>query len=131
MISFIYDIAKQFEFSLEIKVSAREEGSLKSRFKIFWQKNKDQILISTIPSVITIVLTAFFSQLQEPKSTALEREKFVIELQEKVNNGTLTQEQVETYIENFSSISKYKTAFLKQIKPIKKFQELRLSKRGQ
>ncbi|HEM4973018.1 TPA: hypothetical protein U1185_001931, partial [Streptococcus suis] len=59
LISFIYDIAKQFEFSLEIKVSAREEGSLKSRFKIFWQKNKDQILISTIPSVITIVLTAF------------------------------------------------------------------------
>ena len=26
LISFIYDIAKQFEFSLEIKVSAREEG---------------------------------------------------------------------------------------------------------
>ncbi|WP_254451602.1 hypothetical protein [Streptococcus parasuis] len=129
MISFIYDIAKQFEFSLEIKVSAREEGRLKSSFKIFWQKNKDKILISTIPSVIAIVLTAFFSQLQEPKSTDLEREKFVIELQEKVNNGTLTQEQVETYFENFSSISKYQTAFLKQIKPIKKFQELRLSRR--
>ena len=101
MISFIYDIAKQFEFSLEIKVSAREEGSLKSRFKIFWQKNKDQILISTIPSVITIVLTAFFSQLQELKSTALEREKFVIELQEKVNNPIINPNK---YLEFFINL---------------------------
>ena len=130
LISFIYDIAKQFEFSLEIKVSAREEGSLKSRFKIFWQKNKDQILISTIPSVIAIVLTAFFSQLQEPKSTDLEREKFVIELQEKVNNGTLTQEQVETYIENFSSISKYKTAFFKANKADKEVSGIEVEQEG-
>ncbi|WP_237658696.1 hypothetical protein [Streptococcus suis] len=84
LISFIYDIAKQFEFSLEIKVSAREEGSLKSRFKIFWQKNKDQILISTIPSVITIVLTAFFHNFKSQSLRLLKEKNLLLSYKKKL-----------------------------------------------
>lgn len=84
MISFIYDIAKQFEFSLEIKVSAREEGRLKSSFKIFWQKNKDKILISTIPSVIAIVLTAFFHNFKSQSLRILNEKNLLLSYKKKL-----------------------------------------------
>lgn len=110
---FIYDIGKQLDFQIEIKALARKEGSLKSEFTILWKENKNQVFVATIAASIPIILTAFFQQIQEPKSTELDREKFMIELQEKVNNGTLTKEQVETYIENFTSLDKYRNAFFK------------------
>lgn len=128
--NFIYDIAKQFEIPLEIKVAAREEGSLRSKFKILWKNNKDKIFVGTVSAIIPVALSAFFQQIQEPKSTALDREKFVIELQEKVNNGTLTQEQVEIYIENFSSVNQYKNAFFKANKSDKEVSGIEVEQEG-
>ncbi len=110
---FIYDVAKQLDIQIEIKALARKEGSLKSEFTILWKETKSQVFVATIAAVIPVILAAFFQQIQEPKSTELDREKFIIELQEKVNNGTLTKEQVETYIESFSSLDKYRNVFFK------------------
>lgn len=125
---YIYDIAKELSIPIEIKAIAKEKGSLISEFKIIWKNNKDKIVTTAIPSLLAITLTAFFQQIQTPKVATLEKEKFVIELQEKVNNGTLTVEQAKTYIENFSTIGKYKNAFLKRIKQITKFLKLKSSR---
>lgn len=110
---FIYNVAKQLDIQIEIKALAREEGSLISSIKVLWENSKNKIFETTVPALILFFVTAFFQQIQEPKSTPLDREKFMIELQEKVNNGTLTQEQVEIYIESFSSLDKYRNAFFK------------------
>lgn len=110
---FIYDVAKQLNIQIEIKILAREKGSLRDRIKILWENNKNQIFVSTVPSLVVLLVTVFFQQVQEPKSTELDREKFVIELQEKVNNGTLTLEQAKIYIENFTNLDKYRNAFFK------------------
>ncbi len=127
---YIYDIAKELSIPIEIKAIAKEKGSLISEFKIIWKNNKDRIVTTAIPSLLAITLTAFFQQIQTPKVATLEKEKFVIELQEKVNNGTLTVEQAETYIENFSSISKYKNAFFKANKADNEVSEIEVKQDG-
>ncbi len=58
----------------------RDKGSFKSGFKILWKKDLDNF-IAGITSIISISLTAFFQQVQEPKSTTLDREKLVLDLQ--------------------------------------------------
>lgn len=110
---FIYDIAKQFDIPIEIKAVARKEGSLKSEFLLLLKSEKSPLWVKIILALLPILVAAFFQQVQSPKSTVLDREKFVIELQEKINSGTLTKEQAEIYVENFSSVEKYRTAFFK------------------
>lgn len=127
---FIYDIAKQLDVSLEIKAIPREEGSLKSEFIILWEKNKDKVFVAAITTIFSIALTTFFQQIQEPKSTSLDKEKFMIEIQEKVNSGSLTVEQAKIYIEEFSSIEKYKNTFFKANKADKEVSEIEVKQGG-
>mgnify|MGYP000989054088 FL=1 len=127
---FLYEITNQFGLSIEIRALARDKGSFKSEFKILWKKNLDKIFIAGITSIISISLTAFFQQVQEPKSTTLDREKLVLDLQEKINKGDLTLEQAKTYIEEFSSLAKYKNAFFKANKIDKEISEIEITQEG-
>ena len=127
---FLYEITNQFGLSIEIRALARDKGSFKSEFKILWKKNLDKIFIAGITSIISISLTAFFQQVQEPKSTTLDREKLVLDLQEKINKGDLTLEQAQTYIEEFSSLAKYKNAFFKANKIDKEISEIEITQEG-
>lgn len=72
----------------------------------------------------------FFQQVQEPKSTTLDREKLVLDLQEKINKGDLTLEQAKIYIEEFSSLAKYKNAFFKANKIDKEISEIEITQEG-
>ena len=119
---FLYEITNQFGLSIEVRALARDKGSFKSEFKILWKKNRDKIFI---------ILTAFFQQVQEPKSTTLDREKLVLDLQEKINKGDLTREQAKTYIEEFSSLAKYKNAFFKANKIDKEISEIEITQEGE
>lgn len=127
---FLYHIAKQFDLPIEIKALAREEGSLGSEFKILWKKNKDKVFVATISALLPIILSTFFNQIQEPKSTELDREKFMIEIQDKVNDGSLTLEQASVYIEDFSSVSKYRNSFFKANKADKEVSEIEVKQEG-
>ena len=111
---FLYEITNQFGLSIEIRALARDKGSF----------------IAGITSIISISLTAFFQQVQEPKSTTLDREKLVLDLQEKINKGDLTLEQAKTYIEEFSSLAKYKNAFFKANKIDKEISEIEITQEG-
>ncbi|GAB2025993.1 hypothetical protein OfM1_20660 [Lactovum odontotermitis] len=128
-IDYLRGVAKAVEVKIEIRNVARIQGSFLSDIAVFIGENKE--VISPLASVILTAATAkFFSPNPKPKSSKLEEVQTLIDIQEKYNNGTLTLQQTEIYIEALPVSKKQKNAFFKANKSDKTIKEIVIAGNG-
>lgn len=123
LLDYLHYLSKEFNLPFNMKIKARKEGSFKTEHVVeFLNQNRDVILI-----FLTAALAKFFAPNPKPKDSNASMTQFVIDVQEKVSNGTLTKEQAEAFIESSSIPKKQKNAFFKANKANKeiKFIEIR------
>lgn len=120
--SLIYSIARDFNFPIEIKVRAREQGSFDiSHVVTFLGEHKDVIMI-----LLGAVINKFFSPNLTPKNSNIEKATFMSECFKRINEGNLTESQANTLIDNFGFTRKQKNAFYKANKKDTSIKEIEI-----
>lgn len=108
LVDYLYSVANEFNLDIHIEILARSEGSFVVDYVIPFILEHSEEIFSI---VLKAALAKFFSP--NPKANRLEEDKYLVDIQEKVNSGTLTQTQAEVYIENAHLSKKQKNTFFK------------------
>lgn len=109
LLDYLQSVSREFNISFEVKIKARKPGSFIAEHGLeFLAENKEIITL-----ILGAAITKFFAPNPKPKDSNVSTAQFMIDVQEKVNNGTLTKEQAESFIESSGISKKQKNAFFK------------------
>lgn len=109
LIDYLQYLSKEFNVSFDVKIKARKSGSFITDHVVEFLADNQEI----IPLVIGAALNKFFSPNPKPKDSNISTTQFMVDVQEKVNNGSLTLEQAESFIESSGISKKQKNVFFK------------------
>lgn len=115
---------KYLNFTIEVEVLAREEGGIKSLYKI---AIKNPIILI----ILTALITRFFEGLLPPAIHPTEetRNKLenVAQIKELINSGELTEEMFDYVVENDRKLRRLKSEFYKSAKKESQIERIEIS----
>lgn len=115
---------KYLDFTIEVEVLAREEGGIKSLYKIAIEN--PIILI-----ILTALITRFFEgQLHpaiHPSEETRNKIETIAQIKGLINNGELTEEMFDYVIENDRKLKKLKSEFFKAAKKEQQIERIEIA----
>jgi hypothetical protein len=114
---------KYLDFTIEVEVFARRDGSLESLYKIIIE---DPIVIIIITSLITTFFASRFPQAIHPSEEIKNRLENIQQIKELIKSGELTEEMFDYVVPKDKDLKKLKSKFFKSAKKEKKLERIEI-----
>lgn len=112
-LDYIYAVAKEAGISVDVEVAPRDKGSFIGNYVLTFLNEHSEAIIQVSHLFLGAAVTKFFSPNPKPKSSILEDTQFLINIQEKIQEGSLTSVQATEYVNSTKIPTKQKNAFFK------------------